>query len=143
VRSSTHSTRRGGAGNLMAAWHREDPIAQPLPLPEGGGHRNAAPLYNIPNARILYDFIPAMPLRVSALRSLGAYMNIFSIESFMDELAQARAADPVEFRLQHLDDPVARRCLDRCQFPTSLHRRALPLCTGVPSQTCFTSTPPG
>jgi hypothetical protein len=62
-----------------------------------------------------------MPLRVSALRSLGAYMNIFSIESFMDELAQARAADPVEFRLQHLDDPVARRCLN-----------SLPLCTGAP-----------
>jgi nicotinate dehydrogenase subunit B len=112
VRSSTHSTRPGGAGNLMAAWRREDPIAQPvpkpLPLPEGGGHRNAAPLYDIPNARILYDFVPAMPLRVSALRSLGAYMNIFSIESFMDELAHASEADPVEFRIRHLDDPRAR-----------------------------------
>jgi xanthine dehydrogenase molybdopterin-binding subunit B len=112
VRSTTHSTRPGGPGHLMAAWHREDPIAQPvpqpLPLPEGGGHRNALPLYDIPNARILYDFIPAMPLRVSALRSLGAYMNIFSIESFMDELARASAADPVEFRIRHLDDPRAR-----------------------------------
>jgi CO/xanthine dehydrogenase Mo-binding subunit len=96
----------------MAAWHRADPIAQPvskpLPLPEGGGDRNAAPLYDIPNARILFDFIPAMPLRVSALRSLGAYMNIFSIESFMDELAQAAQADPVAFRLRHLEDPRAR-----------------------------------
>jgi CO/xanthine dehydrogenase Mo-binding subunit len=112
VRSSTHSTRPGGAGNLMAAWYREAPIPQPapkpLPLPEGGGHRNALPLYEIPNARILYDFVPAMPLRVSALRSLGAYMNIFSIESFMDELAQASGADPVEFRLRHLTDPRAR-----------------------------------
>ena len=112
VRSSTHSTRPGGAGNLMAAWYRTNPIAQPvpkpLPLPEGGGHRNALPLYEIPNARILYDFIPTMPLRVSALRSLGAYMNIFSIESFMDELTQASGADPVEFRLRHLTDPRAR-----------------------------------
>ena len=83
-------------------------IPKPLPLPEGGGHRNALPLYEIPNARILYDFIPAMPLRVSALRSLGAYMNIFSIESFMDELTQASGADPVEFRLRHLTDPRAR-----------------------------------
>ena len=49
-----------------------------------------------------------MPLRVSALRSLGAYMNIFSIESFMDELTQASGADPVEFRLRHLTDPRAR-----------------------------------
>lgn len=96
----------------MPAWHRSTPIAQPvpkpLPLPEGGGHRNAAPIYTIPDARVVFDFVPAMPLRVSALRSLGAYMNIFSIESFIDELAQAAQADPVEFRLRHLDDSRAR-----------------------------------
>ena len=39
---------------------------------------------------------------------IGAYMNIFSIESFMDELAQASETDPVDFRLRHLDDPRAR-----------------------------------
>jgi CO/xanthine dehydrogenase Mo-binding subunit len=49
-----------------------------------------------------------MPLRVSALRGLGAYMNVFSIESFMDELAGAAGVDPVEFRLKHLEDPRAR-----------------------------------
>jgi CO/xanthine dehydrogenase Mo-binding subunit len=49
-----------------------------------------------------------MPVRVSALRSLGAYMNVFSIESFMDELAKAAGSDPVEFRLRHLDDARAR-----------------------------------
>jgi CO/xanthine dehydrogenase Mo-binding subunit len=112
VRSCTHATRPGPAGNLMPAWHRATPIAQatpkPLPLPEGGGHRNAAPIYTIPDARVVFDFVPAMPLRVSALRSLGAYMNIFSIESFIDELAQAAQSDPVEFRLRHLDDSRAR-----------------------------------
>jgi len=49
-----------------------------------------------------------MPVRVSALRGLGAYMNVFSLESFMDELALAAGADPVEFRLRHLQDPRAR-----------------------------------
>jgi nicotinate dehydrogenase subunit B len=115
VRSCVHATRPGPAGNLMPAWHRAQPIAQPtpkpLPLPEGGGHRNAAPLYTIPNARVVYDFVAAMPLRVSALRGLGAYMNIFSIESFIDELAQAAQADPVEFRLRHLDDARAREVI--------------------------------
>ena len=48
------------------------------------------------------------PVRVSALRALGGYMNVFTIESFMDELAAAAGADPVEFRLRHLDDPRAR-----------------------------------
>jgi len=56
----------------------------------------------------VHHFIPAMPLRVSALRGLGAYHNIFATESFMDELARMAKADPVEFRLRHLDDPRAR-----------------------------------
>jgi CO/xanthine dehydrogenase Mo-binding subunit len=112
VRSCTHATRAGPAGNLLPAWLLAQPSAppppRPLPLPEGGGHRNAAPIYSIPDARVVYEFVPAMPLRVSALRSLGAYMNIFSIESFIDELAQAAKADPVDFRFRHLDDPRAQ-----------------------------------
>jgi nicotinate dehydrogenase subunit B len=66
------------------------------------------PLYDIANARIAHHFIPKMPLRVSALRSLGAYMNIFSIESFMDELSLAAKLDPVAFRLRHLKDTRAQ-----------------------------------
>ena len=53
-----------------------------------------------------------MPLRVSALRGLGAYMNVFSIESFMDELAAAAGADPVEYRLRHLQDERARAVVE-------------------------------
>jgi CO/xanthine dehydrogenase Mo-binding subunit len=76
--------------------------------PDGLGDRNAVPLYTLPSLRVVHHFLPGMPLRVSALRSLGAYMNVFSIESFMDELADAAHADPVEFRLAHLDEPRAR-----------------------------------
>jgi CO/xanthine dehydrogenase Mo-binding subunit len=112
VTSNTHSMRPGGAGNLLPAWHLEKPFTpaapRPIPLPEGGGDRNAIPLYRLPNARVVHRFVPAMPVRVSALRGLGAYMNIFSIESFVDELALAAGADPVEFRLRHLDDARAR-----------------------------------
>src|SRR5205085_7119387 len=43
-----------------------------------------------------------------ALRSLGAYMNVFSIESFMDELSLAAKLDPVSFRLRHLKDTRAQ-----------------------------------
>jgi CO/xanthine dehydrogenase Mo-binding subunit len=116
VWSNSHSTRPGGAGNLMPAWLLAEPFAQPvpkpIPLPEGGGDRNAIPLYRLPNVRVAHHFIPAMPVRVSALRSLGAYMNVFSIESFIDELARAASADPVAFRLRHLDDSRARDVLD-------------------------------
>jgi CO/xanthine dehydrogenase Mo-binding subunit len=112
VWSNTHSTRpEGPAGNLLAAHYLAQPFAQPapkpIPQPEGGGDRNAIPIYTVPNARVISHFIPQMPLRVSALRALGAYHNVFSIESFMDELAHAAGADPVEFRLRHLDDSRA------------------------------------
>ena len=109
VWSNTHSMRPGGAGSMLAAQHMAQPFTppapRPLPLPEGGGDRNAIPIYKFPNARVVHHFIPAMPLRISAMRALGAYHNVFSIESFMDELAGEAGADPVEFRLKHLDDP--------------------------------------
>ena len=112
VTSNTHSMRPGGAGNLLPAWHLQTPFApaapKPIPLPEGGGDRNAIPFYRLPSVHVVHRFVPAMPVRVSALRALGAYMNVFSIESFIDELAQAAGADPVDFRLRHLDDPRAR-----------------------------------
>jgi CO/xanthine dehydrogenase Mo-binding subunit len=112
VWSNSHSTRPGGAGNLMPAWHLAAPFVQPkpepIPQPTGGGDRNAIPLYKFANTHVVHHFLPEMPIRVSALRSLGAYMNVFSIESFMDELAMAAGADPVEFRLRHLQDAHAR-----------------------------------
>jgi nicotinate dehydrogenase subunit B len=115
VWSNTHSTRPGAAGNLLAATHLEQPFAppppKPLPQPEGGGDRNAIPLYTLPNARVVHHFLPDMPLRVSALRSLGAYCNVFAIESFMDELAVAAKADPVAFRLRHMSDARAHEVI--------------------------------
>ena len=112
VWSNTHSMRPGPAGSLLAAQHMgaafPPPPPRPLPQPEGGGDRNAIPLYRFPSGKVVHHFIPDMPLRISALRSLGGYMNVFSIESFIDELALAARADPVAFRLKHLDDPRAR-----------------------------------
>jgi CO/xanthine dehydrogenase Mo-binding subunit len=113
VWSNTHNARPGTAGDLLPAQHLAKPF-QPSPpkpgqQPEGAGDRNAIALYTVPNLRVVHRFIAQpMPLRVSALRSLGAYMNVFSIESFMDELARAAGADPVAFRLQHLGDARAR-----------------------------------
>jgi nicotinate dehydrogenase subunit B len=112
VKSATHSTRPPGAGQLLAARHLatpfQPPAPKPLPQPEGGGDRNAIPLYELPRVRVVHRFVTEMPLRVSALRGLGAYMNVFSIESFMDELAAASDKDPVAFRLAHLRDERAR-----------------------------------
>lgn len=117
VWSNPHSTRPGPAGALIAgrlvanAFPPQPP--QKIPQPAGGGDRNAVPPYTLPRARVVEHFVTEMPLRVSALRSLGAYTNVFALESFMDELAEAAKADPVEFRLRRLEDPRARDVLSR------------------------------
>ncbi|HET7400204.1 MAG TPA: molybdopterin cofactor-binding domain-containing protein [Usitatibacter sp.] len=112
VWSNTHSMRPGPAGNLLAGQHSAKAFKpappRPLPQPAGGGDRNAIPFYAFPSTHVVHHFIPEMPLRVSALRALGAYLNVFAIESFMDELAAAAGADPVEFRLRHLEDARGR-----------------------------------
>ncbi len=118
--SCTHSTRPNGsanAGNFLYAQQKHKPIVAPSPRvikqPIGGADRNAIPLYDIPALKINKHIVQDMPVRVSALRSLGAYANIFSIESFMDELAWANQLDPFEFRLAHLSDERAAYVLKR------------------------------
>jgi len=112
VWSTTHSTRPGGAKSLAAAWYREQPVTLPPARAPGtneaDGNRNAKPPYKLPSAKVMHHHVAEMPLRVSALRSLGAYMNVFSVESLMDEVAAAAGADPVEYRLRYLDDSRAR-----------------------------------
>jgi CO/xanthine dehydrogenase Mo-binding subunit len=116
--SHTHMYRAlpfGDRSALLAAWHRATPMpvwqAHPVTFYHAGIHRNADPLYTIPSRRIVKHFVGAAPLRTSALRSLGAYANVFAIESFMDELAHAAGVDPLAFRLRHLDDERARAVL--------------------------------
>jgi nicotinate dehydrogenase subunit B len=117
VWSCTHNMRPGNRSgvNLLAAWHLGMPMQRATPaeapLPAGGGDRNAVPTYDFANQKIVDHFIPDMPLRVSALRTLGAFGNVFALESFMDECAEAAGADPVEFRLRHLKDERARAVL--------------------------------
>jgi nicotinate dehydrogenase subunit B len=117
--SHGHSTRPGAdneGANLLAAWHLAEPVKKPRPgnpgLPGGGSHRNAIPLYDFPRQRVVNHLIREAPLRTSALRSLGAHANVFAIESFMDELAHAAGADPVEFRLRHLSDARGRAVIE-------------------------------
>jgi len=127
--SGSHNERPGNAGKLLPATLLARPFvpspSQPMPMPEGGGDRNAIPLYVLPNARVVNHFLPVTPLRTSAMRSLGAHINLYAIESMMDELATAAKADPVEFRLRHLDDTRAQDVIRRAarQFGWQQRRR--------------------
>jgi nicotinate dehydrogenase subunit B len=116
VWSQSHMMRPGPPGTLLAAREKANPFppAPPVALaqPEGGGDRNAIPLYVIPNAKVISHFLPDMPLRGSSMRSLGGYLNVLAIESVMDDLARDSGQDPVAFRLRHLDDPRARAVIE-------------------------------
>lgn len=117
--SNGHVNRPGRAKlpALLAAAHLEHPFERPIafnpPVAAGGGaDRNAVPGYDLPAWRILSHRLLAMPIRTSALRSLGAFANVFAIESFLDELAAERGEDPLAHRLRLLSEPRARAVLE-------------------------------
>jgi len=111
--SGRHSSRPGSGGLLLAAEALPDP---PPPMPAadppeaggGGGTRNGEPLYDSAAKRIVHHLVAETPVRTSSLRGLGATINVFAIESAIDELAERAGEDPVDYRLAILADPRAK-----------------------------------
>ncbi|HVD29104.1 MAG TPA: molybdopterin cofactor-binding domain-containing protein, partial [Mycobacteriales bacterium] len=118
VWSNGHSHRPGPPGApMLAATHAEAAVpslpASDPPLQNGGGSgRNAVPLYDLPGQLVRTHRLQTMPLRTSALRALGAHLNVYAIESVVDELAALAGVDPVEYRLRMLTDERARAVLE-------------------------------
>ena len=131
-----HDARPSPAGQrsgLLAAWHRSDPMEPAVedPADEPGIHRNARPIYSIPNCTVVKHVVRNGPLRTSALRSLGAYANIFAVDSFIDELAESAGADPLAFRLAHLRDVRARDVLETAAERAGWGQDTVPDGTGL------------
>jgi CO/xanthine dehydrogenase Mo-binding subunit len=112
----THRPGRAKLPTLTAAGQLARPFelspAVNPALPAGGADRNCIPLYDFADLRVVNNYVKEMPLRSSSLRSLGAFGNVFALESFMDECAAAAGADPIEFRLRHLKDPRGRSVIE-------------------------------
>ncbi|MCP3477042.1 molybdopterin-dependent oxidoreductase [Bradyrhizobium sp. CCGUVB1N3] len=113
--SNGHTARPGRATQpaLLAATELATPyprlISSDPPAANGGGSdRNSVPLYDLPAWTIESHRLLTMPIRTSALRTLGAQGNVFAIESMLDEIASIRGEDPVQFRLRHLRDERAK-----------------------------------
>lgn len=113
--SNGHVARPGRATQpaLLAAIEIANPFprliaSNPPPANGGGADRNSVPLYDFPSLGIESHRLLTMPIRTSALRTLGAQANVFAIESFVDEIAAERGEDPVQFRLRHLRDDRAK-----------------------------------
>jgi nicotinate dehydrogenase subunit B len=87
--------------------------------------------YDFPNvssvSHIVPPFTPAgSPLRTAHIRDPGGPMTAFAIESFIDELAHAGGADPVEFRLGYLADPRAKAVIQAAADKAGWDRRPSP-----------------
>ena len=113
--SNGHAARPGRAAQpaLLASYELANPFPRmistnPPQANGGGGDRNSIPLYDFPSWRIESHRLTTMPIRTSALRTLGGQGNVFAIESILDEIATERGEDPVAFRLRHLRDERAK-----------------------------------
>lgn len=113
--SNGHAARPGRAAQpaLLAATEITNPYPRlistnPPPANGGGGDRNSVPLYDLPSWTVTSHRLLTMPVRTSALRTLGGQGNVFAIESLLDEVAALRGEDPIAFRLRHLRDERAK-----------------------------------
>lgn len=71
------------------------------------------------------QYLPSKPpLRHGSYRGLAATANNFAREVFMDELALAAGADPVEFRLGHLENPRLRAVVEKAATEFHWQERA-------------------
>jgi CO/xanthine dehydrogenase Mo-binding subunit len=129
VRGDTHRGRPrpgpddAGPKRLLANALRAQPCDAFVPEANmgrhAGNHRNLDPVYAFPQRRLVKALVTGLPLRTSALRCLGAAVNILALESAMDELAAQAGADPIAYRRRQLDDPRAIAVLDRLAEKTS------------------------
>lgn len=118
VLSAPHAQRPGSGGYVnLASAEALDGAQLPrnvedLPDAAGGGaSRNATAIYDFRHQEVGVELDTLSRIRTSSLRSLGAHLNVFAIESAMDELADQAGVDPLEFRLRHLTDDRCRAVL--------------------------------
>jgi CO/xanthine dehydrogenase Mo-binding subunit len=113
-----HGTRpgRGATPALLGAWQTAEPAPVTLAVNAamavgGGSERNAQPPYDIVSVQVINHRVLNMPFRVSAMRALGAPVNVLAAESVMDEWAHRLSQDPLAFRLAHLQGAAQTRAV--------------------------------
>lgn len=130
-----HRLRAGvdSAGNITAWRHRlvgQSIASQTKPawiengvdaMSVNGAHNW---LYDIPNIRV-ETHSPELPVPVLWYRGVGATHTVFSVETFIDEVASIVRRDTMEYRLAMLDDEprmaaVARLVAEKADWGSSL-----------------------
>jgi nicotinate dehydrogenase subunit B len=79
----------------------------------GGVQNDTAIPYHFANIRTVARRLATTPLRPSWIRSPGRMQNTFANEAFLDELAALAGKDPLDMRLDSIDDERATAVLER------------------------------
>jgi CO/xanthine dehydrogenase Mo-binding subunit len=87
---------------------------------------NSAIPYTFPNIKTVAHLLAEAPFRWSWIRSPGRLQNTFANECFVDELAAFVGADPLDFRLSHLNDPRGAELLQRLAALAKWEKRPSP-----------------
>jgi len=144
-RPMTHHVLKAGldGGGNLVGWHHRlvaenvDAIAAPPRFKATGGKDLIGwrglelPHYGIPN--VLAEAVRQIHgTRVHAWRGIGAGYNKFAVESFLDEVAHAKGAEPLAFRLELTkNDPrasaVIRAAAEMADWKRKRDNRALGL----------------
>jgi nicotinate dehydrogenase subunit B len=132
------------ASGSIAAWESEQfapktakPFAVTLVAAELAGlpkddafpgniHGSLAIPYDVPNVTVTAHCLAETPFRPSWIRTPGRMQNTFANECFIDELAAAAGADPLEFRIRHLKDARGHDALERLRKLASWTPRTKP-----------------
>jgi nicotinate dehydrogenase subunit B len=115
----------GATGNVKLVAAELAGLPHETGMVPGNVIQNTAIPYAFPNVRTVAHRLAETPLRPSWIRAPGRMQNTFCNESFMDELAAAAGADPLEFRLRYLNDPRGVELLKRLASFSQWQSRAL------------------
>lgn len=124
--SSQFFIPEGAAGNVELLAAKFAGLPGETALEPGNILNNSAIPYDVPNIKTLAHRLAETPLRPAWIRSPGRLQNTFANESFMDELAAAAGADPLDFRLRHLKDPRGAELLQRLAQIAKWEKRPSP-----------------
>jgi isoquinoline 1-oxidoreductase beta subunit len=139
-RPMTHHVMKAGldAGNNLVSWHHRivaenvDAVAAPPRFQATGGRDYigwvgmSQDFYKIPNLKA--DAVREQRgMRVHAWRGIGAGYNKFVSESFLDEVANAKGVDPLEYRLELTrDHPRAQAVIKAVAEMSNYKRKRAP-----------------
>jgi nicotinate dehydrogenase subunit B len=103
----------GGVGNVPLVAATLAGLPHETAYAPGNIVHNSAIPYAFANIRTVCHRLAETPFRPSWIRTPGRMQNTFANEAFVDELAAAAGADPLEFRIGHLKDPRGIELLHR------------------------------